>query len=54
MVYKDCNIGSAKPSEDILKKHPHKMIDVASPNEIFTVADFYDLSKKIIKKCTLK
>ena len=53
MVYKDCNIGSAKPSKDILKKHPHKMIDVASPNEIFTVADFYDLSKKIIEDAHL-
>ena len=53
MVYKDCNIGSAKPTKDILKKYPHKMIDVVTPNEIFTVADFYNSSKKIIEKAHL-
>ena len=49
MVYKDCNIGSAKPTKEILKKYPHDIIDVVSPNEIFTVADFCAISKKIIK-----
>ena len=49
MVYKDCNIGSAKPTKEILKKYPHHIVDVVSPNEIFTVADFCAISKKIIK-----
>ena len=54
MVYKDCNIGSAKPSKEILKKYPHHIIDVVSPNEIFTVADFCTISKKIIKNAHYK
>ena len=54
MVYKDCNIGSAKPSKEILKKYPHHIIDVVSPNEIFTVADFCAISKKIIKNAHYK
>ena len=49
MVYKDCNIGSAKPTKEVLKKYPHHMIDIESPNEIFTVADFCSLSNKLIK-----
>jgi len=49
MVYKDCNIGSAKPNKEVLKKYPHQMIDIVSPNEIFTVADFCSLSKQLIK-----
>ena len=40
MVYKDCNIGSAKPSKKILKKFPHKLVDHISPNKIYD--DFYD------------
>ena len=54
MVYKDCNIGSAKPSSYILKKYPHKMVDVITPNEIFTVADFCEISMKIIKNAHKK
>ena len=27
MVYKDCNIGSAKPNKDLLKKYPHHLVD---------------------------
>ena len=54
MVYKDCNIGSAKPSGYILKKYPHKMVDVITPNEIFTVADFCEISIKIIKNAHKK
>jgi len=50
MVYKDCDIGSAKPDVKILKKYPHHLIDMVSPNDIFTVAEFCKFSKKIIKK----
>ena len=28
MVYKDCNIGSAKPSKQILKQYPHHLVDM--------------------------
>ena len=49
MVYKDCNIGSAKPTKKVLEKYPHHLIDVLCPNEIFSVADFCATSKKIIK-----
>ena len=50
MVYKDCDIGSAKPDKKLLIKYPHHLINVLSPNEVFTVGDFYSLSKNIIKE----
>ena len=50
MVYRDCDVGSAKPSKDILKKFPHEMVDVTNPDKVFTVGDFYTLSHKIIEK----
>ena len=41
MVYKDCDIGSAKPNKNVLAKYPHHLVDIICPNEVFTVADFY-------------
>ena len=50
MVYKGCDIGSAKPTKAVLEEFPHEMIDIVSPSEIFTVSDFCTLSNKIIEK----
>ena len=38
MVYKDCNIGAAKPNQYLLKKYPHHLVDEVSLDNIFTVA----------------
>ena len=48
MVYKDCDIGSAKPSKDILFKHKHHLVDCIEPEQIYSVADFYESSLKLI------
>jgi tRNA dimethylallyltransferase len=50
MVYKGCDIGSAKPTKDILLKHPHHLIDCVDPESIFTVADFHKKSIELIDK----
>ena len=50
MVYKDCDIGSAKPSKDILFKHKHHLVDCIEPDLIYSVADFYKSSLKLISK----
>ena len=41
MIYKEFNIGSAKPSSLTLKKYPHSMIDIIEPWETYSVAFFY-------------
>ena len=48
MVYKDCNIGSAKPSKQILKQYPHHLVSVIEPSSIFSVSDFYKSSLELI------
>ena len=48
MVYRECNVGSAKPSEAILKKHPHHLVNHVSLDSIFSVADFYDSALRLI------
>ena len=48
MIYKEFNIGSAKPCSSILKKYPHSMIDIIEPWETYSVAFFYsDLLRNI-------
>ncbi len=49
MVYKECNVGSAKPSNFILKKHPHHLVNHVSLNSIFSVGDFYQTAIKLIE-----
>ena len=48
MVYRECNVGSAKPSDIILKKHPHHLVNHVSLDSIFSVADFYDSALRLI------
>jgi len=48
MVYKGCDIGSAKPSPEILANHPHHLVDQTTLNNIFSVADFYELAHNLI------
>ena len=49
MVYKECNVGSAKPSNFILKKHPHHLVNHVSLNSIFSAGDFYQMAIKLIE-----
>lgn len=48
MVYEDCNIGSAKPSKDILEKYPHHLVNCIELSSIFSVSDFYQSSLELI------
>ena len=49
MVYKECNIGSAKPSDEDLEKYPHHLINHVSVEHIFSVANFYETALQLIK-----
>lgn len=47
-VYKGMDIGTAKPTPDELAAVPHHLIDVATPDTQFTVADFQQLARRAI------
>ncbi len=47
-VYKGLDIGSAKPSKEILHTVPHHLIDLLPPSEQFSVADFVRTAHKVI------
>lgn len=40
LIYKDMNIGTAKPDADELAKAPHRLIDILDPSEAYSAADF--------------
>lgn len=39
-VYRQMDIGSAKPGRDALKKHPHQLIDIRDPIDAYSAGDF--------------
>lgn len=47
-IYKEMNIGTAKPTEEEKKEIPHYMIDEVPPNADFSVADYEARAKKHI------
>ena len=49
-VYKGLDIGSGKITKDEMRGVPHYMLDIVESNEIFTVAQFQEQTKEIIKE----
>jgi tRNA dimethylallyltransferase len=50
MVYKDADIGSAKPSKKALAKYPHFLVNNKTLSEIYSVAEFCKDSYELIEK----
>ncbi|MFM2479680.1 tRNA (adenosine(37)-N6)-dimethylallyltransferase MiaA [Celerinatantimonas sp. MCCC 1A17872] len=40
LVYRQMDIGTAKPTIDELKRYPHQLIDIREPNQSYSAADF--------------
>ncbi len=49
-IYKEMNIGTAKPTEQEQKEVKHYMIDIISPNERFSVSDYKKMAENQIEK----
>ena len=49
-VYKHLNIGSGKPNKEVLKKYPHKLIDIIEPYESYSTGKFQKDCLREIKK----
>ena len=45
-IYKDMNIGTAKPTPEEMQGIKHYLIDFISPNERYSVADYKKMQKK--------
>ena len=49
-IYKDMNIGTAKPAKEEMEDIKHYLLDFVSPNERYSVADFKKDAKSAIKE----
>ena len=49
-IYKDMNIGTAKPTKQEMQGIKHYMLDFVSPEERYSVADYKKEAKKAIKE----
>lgn len=49
-IYRGMDIGTAKPSSEDRQQIPHHMLDVVSPAENYTVADYADRASQVIRQ----
>lgn len=49
MIYREMNIGTAKPSADELSLAPHYLIDILDPPESYSAAQFCEDASKLIE-----
>ena len=50
MVYRDMDIGTAKPPPDVLERYPHALIDIREPDQTYTVAEFVIDADEAVEK----
>lgn len=48
LVYRDMDIGTAKPGPDVLLKAPHHLLDILQPSESWSAWDFVRQSRLLI------
>ena len=53
-VYRGMDIGTAKPDESERARVPHHLIDICSPEEAFSAADFRRTFWKFCRPATLR
>lgn len=53
-IYKEMNIGTAKPDEDEKQNIKHYMLDIINPNERYSVADYKRDAKNAIREIISK
>ena len=49
-VYRELNLGTAKPTPDQQQLVPHYLIDICDPTETFTVAEYQEQARVLIEK----
>ena len=54
LVFKDMNIGTAKPDAAILKAAPHHLIDIIDPTSAYSAANFRSDALKLMAEITVR
>ncbi|MFT4021546.1 MAG: tRNA (adenosine(37)-N6)-dimethylallyltransferase MiaA [Acinetobacter sp.] len=48
LVFKDMDIGTAKPTKEEQQRYPHHLIDIITPEQVYSAADFVNDANEII------
>ncbi len=51
LIYRDMNIGTAKPTAAELARYPHHLVDIVDPMQSYSVAEFVDDVAQLIDNC---
>ncbi|MBV1775011.1 tRNA (adenosine(37)-N6)-dimethylallyltransferase MiaA [Burkholderiaceae bacterium DAT-1] len=51
LVFRDMNIGTAKPDAETLARAPHHLIDIIDPTEAYSAAQFASDAERLIRDC---
>ena len=54
LVYRQMNIGTAKPSAEELRTVPHHLVNILPPDASYSVADFQQQAAELIHQITLR
>jgi tRNA dimethylallyltransferase len=53
-VFRDMNVGTAKPDADMLTRYPHHLIDLISPEESYSAARFCNDALRVMAEITAR
>ncbi|HXZ78547.1 MAG TPA: tRNA (adenosine(37)-N6)-dimethylallyltransferase MiaA [Terriglobales bacterium] len=48
-VYREFEIGTAKPSQEERRRVPHHLLDIVSPNEVMTAGDYARRARQVVE-----
>lgn len=51
LIYRDMNIGTAKPTATELGRYPHHLVDIIDPMQSYSVAEFVNDVARLIDSC---
>ena len=51
LIYRDMNIGTAKPTAAELARYPHHLVDIIDPTQSYSVAEFVTDVARLIDEC---
>ena len=48
LIYREMDIGTAKPDRETLEKYPHALVDILDPTEVYSASDFAEDARHLI------
>ncbi|WP_297809909.1 tRNA (adenosine(37)-N6)-dimethylallyltransferase MiaA [uncultured Methylophaga sp.] len=54
LVYRGMDIGTAKPSADVLQQYPHHLVDILDPTEAYSAGRFRDDARALMADITAR